>query len=854
MAMRHARTILLIAGLLASARPGLAVAQEDTVLIDAVIRLDIQHGPSEVVSALAYNSTLLLPLRKFITMAEVRLAAYAREDSLVAVLEPGNIRLEFHPGRGRLIRGDTLIPLGPRDAVWWDDDLFVATATLDRVFGTATRVEWADLSALVGQTASLPVARRARRERRHALLVVSPPEPDALELHPPERFADGAVVSWAFYTSTDAPASDYSLDLGLGGKLFGGSAEIRPRLVSVQGTGASRFEASWGRAWTDRPWLRQVRLGDVQSSGRRSRLIEGFAVTNAPFIRSSEFEVEQVAGTVPPGWEVELYERGRLMAYREVNGPGPFQLPLKLRYGQNPFELVLYGPAGEVVRQQRTVRVPFSRLPSRRFEYAVAGGRCRHDPCDGLISADARYGFSSRLTAQGGWDAFFRGDRNDVWQPYAIVSGAPLPALALTGEAVAHGHLRATLAFEPTQDLRVNGGHTAYAEAGQDFAGTFLERRRTEASVFWRPARVLQGSFYVQAGGVRSSATGSLRAAEQATATARLGQIRYSVGMRHDAFRREGTGTADVSRFTVDLGGDAVLSGPWPWLRATTARGLLSIEPSHGLSQIMLNAGRRLRGVRADVGLGWSRIGGVTLDIGLTSALRGPRVGTRNRFTTGAGSDGVMFMNGSAVWDPEAGLVRWSDGGDLGRAGITGVVYLDENGNGARDPAEPGLVGIPVHVGGWLDETNADGRFSAWDLYPYEAVDIDVDSLAFRDPRYVLPARVIRVRPTPNSFESVEVPVVVGAELGGNVVFDEQGVGGVPIIFRELNTGLEMRSVTYADGGFYRAGVPPGEWEVTLPDDVVEHLNVTVPPLHIFVPPGSGEKRFEDLILQLEPR
>jgi hypothetical protein len=842
---------LLLAGLLAVSRSIPARAQEDTLLIPAVIQLTLHEGPSEIVSALAYNATLLLPLRKFFEMAEILLDTYAPGDSAAAVLEPSRLRVRLNPGQGRLMRGDTLIALGAYDAAWWDGELFVATKILDRTLGTATRVEWAALSALVGQTATLPVVRRARRERRHALLAVSRREPDALELHPPERVAGGALLSWSLRTSANAPTQDYTLDLGLGGTLLGGSIEARPRFWHVGAVGGARLEASWSRAWTNQPWLQQVRLGAVQSSGRRSRLIEGVAVTNAPFIRSSEFEVEQVVGAVPPGWEVELYERGRLQAYDEASALGAYRVPLKLRYGQNPFELVLYGPAGEVVRQRRTMRVPFSRLPTRRFEYAVAGGRCRFDPCGGLISADARYGVSSRLTLQGGWDAFFRAGRRAVWQPYAVVSGAPFPALALTGEAVANGHMSAALAFEPNEDVRVNAGHTAFAISGLDFSGTFLERRRTEGSVFWRPG-ALQGSFYLQLSGVRSSAPGSARASEQATATARLGRVRYSLGFRHDGFRNDSAPHA--SRSAVELGGDVVLTGPWSWLRRTTLRGFLSVEPSQGLSQLMANLGRRIGGIRADVGLGWTRVGGLTLDIGLTTALPGPRAGTRSRFSTGAGSDGVMFVNGSAAWDPQARFIRWSDGGDLGRGGVAGVVFLDENGNGLRDLGEPGLEEIPVRVGGWLEETDADGRFRAWDLFPYEPIDIDVDSLAFDNPLYVLPARVIRVRPSPNSFVPVEIPVVVGAELAGLVLIGDEGVGGVPIVFRELNTGQEIAATTFGDGGFYKAGVPPGEWEVTLPEDVAEHLNVTVPPLHILILPGSGDKRFEDLILRLEPR
>lgn len=830
-----------------------ARAQTDTLMLQAVIRVDIQNGPSDVVPALAHNGTLLLPLREFLAMAEIPMVAFAFGDSAVAMLEPGNVPVRFAPGRGRLTRADSAITLDSTDAVWRDDNLFVATAILDKAFQVATRVEWADLSAVVGQSAELPVVRRARRERRRVLSQWRAPKPSTLELRPAEPVADGAVFTWSLNASTNQPTEDLTFDLGLGAKLLGGSVELREQLWRFRGGLGSNFRGSWVRAWPDLNWLRQVRLGDVQSNGRRARLLQGAVVTNAPFVRSSEFEVEQLVGEIPPGWDVELYQQGRLAGYDEVSGPGSFHVPFQLRYGQNPFELVFYGPGGEVVRSKRTIRVPFSRLPGGQFEYAFAAGRCRLDPCDGLIGLDLRYGLSRRVTVQGGYDAFFRDPGGELWQPYALVSAAVLPSLSLTGEAVLNGHVGGSLALEPTPDFRIDVRHTRLADAAREFSGTLLERRRTEGSAFWRPG-VLGGSLFLQFAGLESTGPRTRRNQQQVAATARIGAARYSLGLRHDGFRRDSVVGRDL--LAVDVSANAVLSGPVPWMRGVTVRGAVSVEPAHGLGAVSGTLGRQLgRLVRADVGIGWFRLGGgYSLDIGLSTVLPGPRIGTRNRFSSETGTRGIMFMNGSVIWDPDSRLVRWSDGSDLGRAGINGVLFLDENANGVRDIGEPGLAGVPVSVGGWIDVTDAEGEFAAWDLFPFEAVSIDVDSLAFDDPRLVLPAATVRVRPTPNSFLSIDVPVIVGAEISGYVVLRDMGLAGVPVVLRDVATGQEISFLTYGDGGFYKIGVPPGEYEITLPDAVLRRLDVTVPPLHIFVPPGAGEKRFEDLIIRLVPR
>jgi hypothetical protein len=137
----------------------------DTAYVDAVIQLDIENGPSQVMPALANGSTLLLPLRQLLELAEIRIEAFALRDSAVATLEPGHVALRFDPAAGVLTRGGNPVPHDSMDVVWWDGDLFVATGLLDALLGVRTSVEWANLSAMVGHAAALPVNQRGPRSR-----------------------------------------------------------------------------------------------------------------------------------------------------------------------------------------------------------------------------------------------------------------------------------------------------------------------------------------------------------------------------------------------------------------------------------------------------------------------------------------------------------------------------------------------------------------------------------------------------------------------------------------------------------------------------------------------------------------
>jgi len=826
-------------------------AGRDTAYADAVIQLTFDNGPSAVVPALEYNSALLLPLHRFLDLAEIHVDTVVLGDSAVATLEPGHVTLRIVPGARILVRGTEAIAYDTADVAWSDGDLFVSAGLLDRLLGTSTVVDWENLSAVVGRTGGLPVVQRTRRERRHQLLYQPAPSATALDVPLRQRLVDGAVFAWSVTAATNGPTDQLSADLGFGTGLLGGSAEVRPQLWSDHGASNADLQASWTRAWSGSYWIRQVRLGDVQTNGLRSLLVDGAVITNAPFIRSSEFDIEPIVGNVPAGWEAELYDGGRLVGYADANAVGAFQVPLQLRYGENPFNLVLYGPSGETIQQKRTIRVPTTRLPDGQFEYAVALGQCQYDPCNGLASADFRYGLSSHITLQGGTDEYFRSTGGTLWQPYAVISAAPIAALGFTGEAVVNGALRLSADYSPSEDLRASATITRFAPSGALFSGGGTETSESDQSLFWRPGW-MAGALFFNGTGVVSVSPGLRQVVERLSATTQLGRIRYSLGVLYNTLSSGAAG--DSTGFSMDASADAILLGPWKWLRSSNVQGALAVEPSHGLTALRASIGRRVSQLlRVDAALGWFRVGGLSLELGVTTATRGPQTGTRSRLAE-SGSQALTYSSGSVAWDPRSRLLKLGDGADLDRAGVSGILFRDDNGNGVRDPGEPGVAGIPVSVAGFAAQTDSDGRFAVWGMYPTEPVPIIVDTLALPDPHYLLPAPVIRVRPSPNAFGNIQIPVVVGAEIAGFVVMGDQAVAGVPVVLRELNTGREITVTTFADGGFYKTAVPPGEYEVTLPDALLNSMNVTAPPISIFVPPGPGEKRFEDLQLRLEPR
>ncbi|PYO64599.1 MAG: hypothetical protein DMD71_12905, partial [Gemmatimonadetes bacterium] len=126
-----------------------------------------------------------------------------------------------------------------------------------------------------------------------------------------------------------------------------------------------------------RPWLRQMRVGDGVTTGPNLFQIRGLSVTNAPFVRPSLIGSQQYVGELAPGWSIEAYRGGELVAVDSADAGGRYAIELPVRYGENPVDFLAYGPLGELRQFNRTYRVLSELLPAKRFEYGASGGSCR---------------------------------------------------------------------------------------------------------------------------------------------------------------------------------------------------------------------------------------------------------------------------------------------------------------------------------------------------------------------------------------------------------------------------------------------------------------------------------------------
>lgn len=258
----------------------------------------------------------------------------------------------------------------------------VDLTALSAWFGVRFRPDLSNLAVVIESDRKLPFLEAIERKQRASRL-----------RSPSSRELDLAALPRAAtpYRGWRAP----SVDLQLDGQWTRGSA-VRGQfeaLAAGEALGLSYAARTAGSLATGPETLRlrlyrnaperellgplratQIALGDVESL-RGALTVQagqgrGAFLSNRPLNRPGRFGVTTLSGTLPAGWDAELYRNGELRAYQADAADGRYRfLDIELLWGENDFEVVLYGPQGQLRRERTSVPVGVESLPARQTWY-----------------------------------------------------------------------------------------------------------------------------------------------------------------------------------------------------------------------------------------------------------------------------------------------------------------------------------------------------------------------------------------------------------------------------------------------------------------------------------------------------
>lgn len=583
-----------------------------------------------------------------------------------------------------------------------------------------------------------------------------------------------------------------------------------------------------------------VALGDV--SGFASPLVSqslggrGAVVTNRPVDRPDSFDRTSFRGELPTDWDAELYRNGQLLTFARTRSDGRYEfLDVPLLFGQNRFEIVLYGPQGQVRRRAETVAVGQESIPSGKTYYWAGFSQDDRD----LVQ------LREPILGQG------RGWRGTIGVEHGLNPRtslfAQLHTLMLRNERLTYveGAVRRAVGpalIELSAAFEAGGGVAARAQMVAQFGQTYVSAESIKAMAGFRSDRIDPGVI----GRHVIAVDHGFRFGR--TIVPAHAEARYLE-------RRDGASTLEAAaRLSANLRNFSLTAG-LDW-QSQRARG--RDPPDDRLTAALLANGRvgrvRLRG-EARYRLSEAEFESATL-VGEWGApdnaqwraelgYDGP--GSRGRAALGysrrferlaigasveAATDGSVaagFNLALSVGPSTRGGLRVTSN-KLGSAGTAiARVFRDLNEDGVHQAGEPLERGVQLTaaqaVVGTL--TNDRGEAIIDGLTPFRGVTIGVDTSSLADPLVQPTTLGQRVVPRPGVAFRIDVPLVGAGEVEGTLVLaGGGGVEGVDIELVDRRGAVVATQRSDFDGYFLFDSVPYGAYTLRLAKLSAEAVNL----------------------------
>lgn len=726
----------------------------------------------------------------------------------------------------------------------------IDSASLARWFGIGVKPMTAGSLLLLESEAKLPVELAREREKR------------AARLHKAALPLENLPRVKLPYRMWRAPALDFIVSAGVTYQASDGMrVDRRASVVAAGEIARLSYDAMLSSDSKGRPQSLRLRayrsdpdgglLGPLQAThfaagdveGVSSRLVggasgRGVQVTNRPLFNPVAFDRTRFEGDLPPGWDAELYRNGELLAFSRSDGSSRYIFDdVPMIYGDNRFEIILYGPQGQQRSRLETINVGQNQVPSGKTWYWAG------------VSQPGRNLLSNFVGRDDGGGPPGEREPGDFRRP----------------------DLQAAAQVEHGLDKRTSVGLLATMLLADNERLTFVE-----GSV-----RRSIGPALIEAAVARDSNGGI---AARAQGIARLGSINVSAetlyadgftinGRREDRYRDMRLAIdapVKIGRQQFAAHGDVRLVDRGANDRTLDARGRLSTNINGFNLTSLVNWQRRLgsnqppQADHLDIGLiGTGRIGDVRLrgeatwDIKPDSRFRAAelsaywsasdnadwegvvaydafakrgraRVSHIRRFSAvaaaasvEAGTDGsfALGLNFNFSLDSGAGGMRFTSQKLASGGTVEARIYRDINDNGRREAGEPWEEGAAITTGQRVSEEVSDkhGLVRVNGLQPYTPIAIGIDTSTLNDPSLAPKKTLQLVVPRPGVAAKLEIGLVGAGDIEGMLVRnDGRGFEGLDVELLDASGKVVASGRSDYDGFFLFERVAYGRYSLRL--------------------------------------
>ena len=786
-----------------------------------------------------------------------------------ALSETRRVLVDIPAGKAQV--GDISLALTPSDAVYRDGEIYLRSTVLEQLLPLKLKASTSALTLVVTPTEPLPFQERLARESARSKLAGSRGgQPIEMVVKTPYRLLSEPTVDVNLVTSagSQAPRQTTKYDLRVSGDLGGAGVQLFAgsdtsgrlsglRVLAERKDPEGRIAGPFGAQRSD--------IGDTftpaLSLGARSVSGRGVAISSAPLEQASVFNRIDLRGELPLGYEVELYVNEVLRASQAQPIQGRYEFTeVNLSYGLNVIRLVFYGPRGERREEVKRLNVGGGQLAKGQFTYSfgavqqqlsvfqVGAQAAAPGVGDWRVVGGMAYGLSNSTTLTGGVARYWVAPGDIRWVGTGGVATSMGPAaLLLDVGGDDHGGSAVSMGVAG----RLKGASVTLRHA--EYAGGFLDELQSGASASspLQRSTSLFGDTMITLGKLSVPLSLQLQrnqfvdGRETIQGSARLSQTLRNVLVSSSWVYGHDSGGTIGDRIDGTLDASTYLPGRWQ-VRGSLA---YAVQPDAKLTSVALTGDHNTSefsalhlGVMHNFDSRTSQFQAAqtwrtrAADISLTSSYD---TGTKDLRV------GLQLSFGFA-FDPLDHRYRAAGPAVAAGGAVAMDAFVDENGNGRRDPGERPLTGLGIRGGRYPATTDDGGHALVTHLGDGASAVLEIDQDTLGDPYLITPAARIRIVPRPGRVAVAAYPVTSAGEVELHMMFRRdggvaQGLSALQVELVDAGGKVAAQGRTEYDGTAILEGVKAGVYSLRLQSEQAERLKMRLEaPVTVTIPKAGG--------------
>ncbi len=728
-------------------------------------------------------------------------------------------------------------------------DLYLAQSVFQEVFELEFRVDFSNLMLRLVTPLKLPIVLRQERlrlreqlERRKSAQTGLYP----LVFDRKRRIVNGGFLDYAYQQNvSDRNALTNTLSLISGAEILHGDVQVNAQVARNE-TGTDVGVNSWRYRYYHgvNPWLTQTLVGDVNASGGTLKnAMTGIRFTNEPLYPDRVFDYYTISDLTMPDSEVELFINDRLTDFTTTDAQGRFTFQIPIVYGPNEIRLVIYGPGGELIESNRSIRIPFNFVPKGEFRYDSGYGMDENffeggDDQFGYIRGG--YGVSRNLTI-GATSEYLRTPSN-VTKNFtsATINASLIEGLFANTQFSPGNFLKSDVYYQTARGDFANAYYTAYSESA-DIATTGIQNQSGGALFFNVPYE--KAPISIRTSFDRSQFPTFILSSTSLDLNTRIGKVATRGGFRRSSRVLSTTGDELIqdryqASVTYTMPRDNSI---WLPLRGIFFRAQYdAIRAIHNPDRFDLTMSRSfLRDGRIQFSL--TRIVPTNVTaffLTLSFDFKYMRTSANTRVTSQTWSSN-QSVRGAVAYEPRLNLLWFDNRGQVGRSAVIADLYIDNNDDGIKDKEEQSIPGnILRFQGAGSRHQTVKGYAIYSQMLQYRQYDVEVNKAAVENPVLVPSIERFGVITDPNQHKILSIPFrTTGIFEGGARRQTSAGVmqnlPGLRLYYTNLATNERKEVISFFDGTFYAMEVPPGDYRMQVDTTQLNILKSNSHPAYI---------------------